>query len=79
MANLARLMEEVGEFPRKINDKYGDKSKKVENEGNEIKMELGDLLYTIICIANSMDIELDEALKRVIDKYDDRDRNRWTE
>ncbi|MFB6075893.1 MAG: nucleotide pyrophosphohydrolase [Candidatus Aenigmatarchaeota archaeon] len=79
MVKLARLVEEVGEFSRELNHEYGVKTKKVEDGGDKIEEELGDILFTIICIANSRDIELDKTLKKVLNKYDDRDRDRWIE
>ena len=38
----------------------------------ELKSELGDLLYSVITIANSFDIDLEEALNRVLEKYEKR-------
>jgi len=38
----------------------------------ELKSELGDLLYSIITIANSFDVDLEEALNMVLEKYKSR-------
>ncbi|HEO64636.1 MAG TPA: nucleotide pyrophosphohydrolase [Spirochaetes bacterium] len=77
LSNLARLIEEVGELARELNHLYGNKSKKpTEGEGH-IADEIGDILFTLICIANSEDIDLTTSLKGVIDKYNHRDRDRW--
>ena len=35
-------------------------------------MELGDVLYSIITIANVFEIDLDEALNKVLEKYEKR-------
>jgi len=35
----------------------------------ELKSELGDLLYSIITIANSFNVDLEEALNIVLEKY----------
>lgn len=76
--NLARLMEEVGELSRIMNHSFGSKSKKIEEEDQEVSEELADVLFVIICIANSQDIDLGEAFQSVMKKYRDRDSDRWT-
>ena len=35
-------------------------------------MELGDVFYSIITIANAFEIDLDEALNKVLEKYEQR-------
>ena len=54
LANLARLTEEVGELAREINHYYGEKQKKPTEEENSVKAELGDNLFVLLCIANSL-------------------------
>ena len=39
--------------------------------------ELGDIVFTIIALANSQKIDLDQAFKRVMDKCYTRDSNRY--
>jgi len=41
-------------------------------------MELGDILFIIICFANSLGIDLSEAFRKVMEKFNVRDRDRWT-
>ncbi|GCE10682.1 nucleotide pyrophosphohydrolase [Tengunoibacter tsumagoiensis] len=77
LSNLARLTEEVGELAREINHHHGEKTKKEsEDEGNLAK-EIGDILYTLATLANSMDIDLNSAFSQVMDKYYTRDAHRW--
>ncbi|MBU2036319.1 hypothetical protein KKC36_02635, partial [Patescibacteria group bacterium] len=38
----------------------------------EVKSELGDVLYSLITVANSLDIDLEEALDLVLEKYQKR-------
>ncbi len=38
----------------------------------ELKSELGDVLYSLITVANSFDIDLEDALHQVIEKYEKR-------
>lgn len=74
---LARMIEEVGEVSRILNHKYGDKPKKSSEEHEDLADELADVLYTVICMANSEGIELDEPLKKAIAKLSTRDKGRF--
>lgn len=58
LANLARMTEEVGELAREINHHFGEKKKKDTEEDNTIKAELGDNLFVLLCIANSLNIDM---------------------
>jgi NTP pyrophosphatase (non-canonical NTP hydrolase) len=78
LSMLARLTEEVGELAREINHHYGEKPKKPSEQANSIDNELGDLLFILICFANALNIELDQAFDQVMKKYRVRDANRWT-
>lgn len=77
LSNLARLIEEVGELSRELNHRYGSKKKKPEERESQLTDEMGDILFTLICIANSENINLEESLVKVIDKYNHRDEGRW--
>ena len=74
---LARLTEEVGELAREINHRFGSKKKKPLEETQEIGDELADIIFTVICMANSLDIDLDTHFKRIMEKAYGRDKNRW--
>ena len=74
---LARLTEEVGELAREINHKFGPKKKKPTEETNEIGDEAADIIFTLACLANSLGIDLDKHFKRVMAKYQGRDKNRF--
>lgn len=78
LAMLARMSEELGELAREINHYYGEKPKKATEEHNTIEEELGDLLFVLVCFANSLDINLTEAFNHVMKKFNERDANRWT-
>lgn len=77
LTNLARLMEEVGELAREINHRYGQKRKKEDEHERKIDDELGDIFWALICIANSLQIDLDEALSHTLHKVTVRDSNRF--
>lgn len=78
LAMTARLTEELGELAREINHYYGEKPKKADEKENTIQEELGDLLFVIICLANSLGIDLQTAHDQVMYKFNTRDKNRWT-
>lgn len=78
LAMVARLTEELGELAREVNHYHGEKPKKNSEEEKTIEEELGDLLFVVICLANSLDISLEEAHDRVMHKFNTRDKDRWT-
>ena len=77
MHNLARLVEEVGELARELNHLYGSKPKRPDEPPQDLAMELADVLFVLLVIANEQEIDLDEALIRVLEKYRLRDGDRW--
>ncbi len=77
LSSLARLTEEVGELAREVNHTYGEKPKKADEEQGNIAAEMGDILFILASLANSLDIDLDEAFEQVMAKYQRRDVQRW--
>ncbi|WP_088069175.1 nucleotide pyrophosphohydrolase [Gottfriedia luciferensis] len=78
LAMMARLTEEMGELAREINHTYGEKPKKHTEKEKLIEEELGDVLFVMICLANSLNIDLTEAHDMVMNKFNTRDKDRWT-
>ncbi|GAB6180217.1 nucleotide pyrophosphohydrolase [Desulfotomaculum defluvii] len=78
LSMLARLTEEVGELAREVNHLYGQKPKKEGEPENNLELELADILFIIGCFANSMNIDLDKAFANMMEKYRQRDSDRWT-
>ncbi len=78
LSNLARLTEEVGELARLMNHRFGHKPKKDGEPQQELALELADILFVLLVIANEQGIDLDEALERTLEKYRSRDGERWT-
>ncbi|MFC6386892.1 nucleotide pyrophosphohydrolase [Sporolactobacillus kofuensis] len=78
LALTARLTEELGELAREINHYYGEKQKKPTEAEKTVEEELGDLLFVVICMANSLHIDLGQGLTTVLDKFQTRDKDRWT-
>jgi NTP pyrophosphatase (non-canonical NTP hydrolase) len=79
LANLARLVEEVGELARELNHRYGSKPKKPDEPDADLALELADILFVLIALANEQGIDLETAFERVLEKYRVRDAGRWTE
>ena len=78
LSMLARLSEEVGELARELNHAYGEKPKKPCERGDAIEDEIADVLFVTIALANSLEIDLDAAFARMMEKYRTRDAKRWT-
>lgn len=77
LANLARLTEEVGELARELNHRYGSKPKKPGEPETDLALELADILFVLIALANEQKIDLEHAFARVLEKYEVRDAERW--
>ena len=73
LTNLGILMEEVGELSRLMVRKYGEQSYKESDKGKEIGDELADVFWVLLCLANQMDINLTDALKKNFEKKNNRD------
>jgi NTP pyrophosphatase (non-canonical NTP hydrolase) len=80
MTNMVVLMEEVGEFSRHMSRTYGEQSYKTKEESltakSAIKEELADIFFVLTCLANQMNISLEEVLKMTMDKKTGRDQDR---
>lgn len=68
LANLARLFEECGELARAINQADGSKGVKVGEARGDVAEELGDALYVLLALANSLDVDASAALRRALAK-----------
>lgn len=77
LSQLARLTEEVGELARAYNHKYGDKVKKLSEGADDLEGEIGDILFGLICMANTEQVDLDQVLQKAIHKAQTRDKDRF--
>lgn len=77
LSQMARLTEEVGELAREINHYYGEKPKKSTELPKTLQEELGDVLIVTIIMANSLNIDLTEAFQKNMQKFTQRDANRF--
>jgi NTP pyrophosphatase (non-canonical NTP hydrolase) len=78
LTNMARLSEEVGELAREVNHRFGQKTKKTDESPGDMAMEIADILFVLICMANREGIDLDQAFDAMMNKVENRDANRWT-
>jgi NTP pyrophosphatase (non-canonical NTP hydrolase) len=76
LTNMAMLTEEVGEVARIIARRYGEQSEKESDKNKDLGDELADVLFVLICLANQTGIDLEEALKKNLDKKTNRDSER---
>lgn len=78
LAQMARLSEETGEVAREINHIYGPKQKKLDESQQKLSQELIDVIFTVVCIANSNNINLQEEWEKSMkEKHYGRDNNRF--
>jgi NTP pyrophosphatase (non-canonical NTP hydrolase) len=77
LVNLARLTEEVGELARELNHRFGPKTKKPDEAEGDVALELADVLFVVVVLANQLGIDLEEAVDRTLHKYRVRDADRW--
>ncbi|MDO8659857.1 MAG: nucleotide pyrophosphohydrolase [Candidatus Parcubacteria bacterium] len=77
LSQFARLAEEVGEVGRILNHMYGSKPKKSSENKQELGEELADVLFTLICLANTHKIDLDTEITKVLNKSKTRDKDRF--
>ena len=77
LTNLAILMEEVGELSRIFSRRFGEQSFKKEITETQISElineEMADVLFVLICLANQLNIDLEEALEKSLEKKSKRD------
>jgi NTP pyrophosphatase (non-canonical NTP hydrolase) len=78
LAMLGRLTEEVGELARVLMHRYGGKKPKPGEDPGDAGDEIADAIFVLVCMANSMDIDLDAKFTAMMEKYRTRDGERWT-
>lgn len=69
--NVLDTMAELGELAKEIL-KMSNYGRKPLEYREELKYELGDVLYSLITFANTWDIDLEDALNQVLEKYNNR-------
>ena len=75
LTNMACLTEEVGELARVIARKYGEQSFKPGEKAN-LGVEMADVLWVLLCLANQTGVDLTAELKKSFEKKTQRDNKR---
>lgn len=78
LENMVRLTEEVGELAREVTHLHGHKKKKPSETPGSALEEIGDILFVVTCLANQMNLNLEDAFVHTMQKYEVRDASRWT-
>ena len=73
-ARVLDIQSEVGELSKEVlkNTKYGTKEFVVSDD---FELELGDVLYSLLSLADETGVDADAALNRVLAKYKKRIEN----
>lgn len=79
MTNTAMLMEEVGEVARIMARRYGEQSEKESDKNKDLGDEMADVLFVLVCLANQTGIDLEEAIRKNLEKKTKRDHSRHKE
>lgn len=64
-------MSELGEVAKEVL-KMSHYGRQPVEYREELKSELGDVLFSLITIANTFDVDLEDALQHVLEKYEKR-------
>ncbi len=76
LTNTAVLMEEVGELARHMARQYGEQSYKEGENPEDLKKEMADVLFVLVCLANQCGVDLEEALLKNLERKAARDSER---
>lgn len=79
LTNMVLLTEETGELARVIARLYGDQVAKEGDLRKNLKEEMADVLWVLICLANQTGVDLTDALHQSIEKKTLRDCHRFDE
>ena len=73
---LVAITEELGELARALQDytkiRTIDNKRYIESPLQLVKAECGDLLFSLLCLTNFLEIDLANALLETLDKYSSR-------
>jgi len=77
LSMLSAIVEEIGELAKEINHLEGFKPKKSDKISGNLGEELADVMFALICLANSYKMDISSELEAVIEKYTIRDSKRF--
>jgi NTP pyrophosphatase (non-canonical NTP hydrolase) len=76
LTNLAQLVEEVGELARVMSRRFGEQSFKAGEVPSDLRNELADVLFVLVCLANQTGVDLTAAFEETMAKKTARDAHR---
>ena len=76
LTNTAILMEEVGELARLMARQFGDLSFKDDEGERDLGLEMADILFVLLCLANQTGVDIEKAFAAAMNKKTTRDRER---
>lgn len=79
LTNTAILMEEVGELARHMSRQYGEQSYKEGEDPEDLKKEMADVLFVLVCLANQCGVNLEEVIVKNMERKAARDSERHRE
>ncbi len=62
----------MGELGRELNHLYGDKPRGSKDPVGSVADELADALFIVVLLANQLAVDLDDALRQALRKYEAR-------
>src|SRR3989344_1557382 len=76
-AIVTHAMEELGEVAREIHHIHGPKKRKKTEDDGDLGGEIADVMFSIICLANKHNIDLDASWEKGMAKRNGRDKDRF--
>ena len=73
-ARFLDIVSELGEMAKEIL-LYSDYGKKTIDHSARLEEEVGDIIFSLIALSNSLDIDMEVALDKVLKKYELRAHN----
>ena len=74
---LAALTEELGELSRSLQVFHNIRDDSISHISSEtfnsVEEECGDIFFALLCLTNSLDIDLEKTLLNTVKKYKQRD------
>ena len=80
---IAAVQEELGGLNRELLRGFGSQKRKSVEDGNDIGMEVTDIIFNLLCICNNLEVkhgvrmDLDDIWKMKLDKLYGRDSDRY--
>ena len=76
LTNMTILTVEVGELARIMARSYGEQSFKESENHRDLRDEMADVLWVLLCLANPTGVDLTAAFEKNLQKKTNRDKER---